>query len=187
MKVINLQQDNIAITSDFTTSLINNREEVVKTKNDKKNAEYLRSYLLKLLGGKDYSESDLIKKSILKGFSSQDFLPIIEDFKSKKWIDDIRYSENIVHYYQGKKGINWIKQKLFQKGISKEIVQNLFSQNSNNLEPDQNVKLLLERKHKITNWSNIDIKVKNKVLYFLSSRGFSSPFKIIQIWQNNLS
>ena len=148
-----------------------------------KQSSYIRNYFLSLLAKRDYSESELTRKAKLKGIETSIYESVLQNFKDKKWIDDQRFAQNLFQNYKGQKGKSWICQKLTQKGIAKSIVESLF-ENQLRIEPDPNVKTLLERKHKITDWQNIDIKVKNKVIYFLSSRGFSNAFEILKQWQS---
>jgi regulatory protein len=148
-----------------------------------KDKDFIRSYFLKLLAARDYSEAELRTKAKQKEFDPAIVEEVIEEFKSKKWLDDERFAQNLFEIYKGQKGENWISQKLQQKGISRHTIQAIFESQSQ-IQPAQNVKELLERKHKITDWKNIDIKVQNKVIYLLCSRGFRNPFEILKQWKS---
>jgi regulatory protein len=173
------------ITKTTFTSGFGSQKEIQKTKSQdpKKESNSIRNYFLRLLAKRDYSESEFKQKAKFKDFNLELVDQVIEDFKAKKWLDDERFAQNLIDVYKGQKGKSWIMQKLAQKGIASSIVRSLFEV-QNSIVPDQNVRELLERKHKILDWKSIDIKVKNKVMYFLSSRGFSNAFAILKQWQD---
>jgi SOS response regulatory protein OraA/RecX len=141
-----------------------------------------RSFVLSLIAKKDYSTEAIRQKCLQKEFQNTDITKVIKEFIDSKWLDDERFACNIIEFYKGQKGLSWIAQKLTLKQIPKDIVTKLLAQ-TESIKPKPSIKELLARKHKITNWQSIDIKVKNKVLYFLSSRGFSNPFGILKDWQ----
>jgi SOS response regulatory protein OraA/RecX len=47
------------------------------------------------------------------------------------------------------------------------------------------IKSIVERKYRITEWNNIDIKTQNKVIWFLQYRGYNNVFDIINNWKKN--
>lgn len=162
-----------------------------------------RSYLLCLVGQKNYSVVGATQKAIDKGYAETVVETIITEFVSKKWLDDERMATNIVEFYSGNKGQIWIMQKLLKKQIPKAICQAVlhgfeqeadyidqsggdysFLNKPKSLAPSESVKNLIERKYKITNWQNIDPKIKNKIIYFLTSRGFVGVYNILHQWQN---
>ncbi len=167
-----------------------------------------RSYLLRLIAQKNYSVTAITQKAIDKDYFEPIVQIIVTEFIAKKWLNDERMANNIVEFYCGNKGQIWILQKLLKKQIPKEICQSVLSSfktqaetslechmndNSNNdysflnkpksLAPSEDVKKLIERKYKIVDWKAIEPKIKNKIVYFLSSRGFVSAYQILAQWQ----
>ena len=41
------------------------------------------------------------------------------------------------------------------------------------------------QKYNITNWSNLEPKIKQKILHYISRQGFSNPFEILNKWIKN--
>jgi regulatory protein len=143
-------------------------------------------YFFNILKVRDYSEFQLRQKAVQKEYLATEIDEAINYLKTKNYLNDLRLAENFIHNQKGKKGKNWIVQKLAQKGVSKEILNNL-----SDLLLDLNsfdnsyLQKKLESKYKIkfTDWQNIDYKIKQKIMAFLYRQGFSDINKIIQNWQ----
>jgi SOS response regulatory protein OraA/RecX len=188
---------------DAKRDIFGNEKKIVDTSTLSVDEEYqnCRSYMLVLIGQKDYSVATLTQKSIEKGYLESTVEQIIQEFTAKKWVDDERMANNIVSFYSGNKGKIWIMQKLIKKQLPKDLCQKVlasfeeveeitdptndynFLNKPKSLNPNDDVKRLIERKYKITNWQNLDPKIKNKVIYFLSSRGFTGAFNILKEWE----
>jgi regulatory protein len=149
-------------------------------------SQRIYSYLLNLLNSKDYSEVELRKKALAKEFKLELIDAQILELQSKNWQNDKRLAENIIEFYKSSRGSNWISQKLKMRFIPDEITAEILV----NLQEDEDnfdeIKRLVERKYRITNWSNVDIKVQNKVVWFLQYRGYNNVFSILQKWKNSL-
>jgi SOS response regulatory protein OraA/RecX len=147
----------------------------------------LRNYFYNLLQKRDYSEFELADKASLKGYLKPDIQIVLKELKQRNFVNDQRLAENLILAYQGKKGKMWIKQKMIQRRLPKNIVQDTFeSEELPNLTPDKGVKEKLERKYDIENWSDIDLQTKQKIIRFLAGQGFAQPFEILKQWQENL-
>lgn len=149
-------------------------------------SQRIYSYLLNLLNKKDYSEAELRKKALAKEFKLELIDEQILELQNKNWQNDKRLAENIIEFYKSARGINWIKQKLKMRLIPSEIAVEILG----NLQGDEDnfdeIKRVVERKYRISDWSNIDIKTQNKVIWFLQYRGYSNVFSILQKWKNSL-
>ena len=149
-------------------------------------SQRIYSYLLNLLNKKDYSEAELRKKCTDKGFDISKVEPEIESLQTKNWQNDKRLAENIVLFYSTTRGPNWISQKLKLRLIPNEIITEVLqsSEQCDDNSFDQ-IRQIVERKYRIIEWNNIDIKTQNKVVYFLQYRGYNNVFSILQNWKNN--
>jgi regulatory protein len=145
------------------------------------NQQKCLKYFLNLLGKRDYSCYQLNKKGNLKKFEQTDIDYAINWLIEYNYVNDERLAINLIEFYNGQKGEQWFKMKLSQKGIDQEIIKKLLSELK--IEPNAEIKDRLAQKLKIDSWQNLDIKQKNKIIYFLSSRGFSNPFGILNSWQ----
>ena len=144
------------------------------------------SYLLNLLNKKDYSEAELCQKCLVKSFDSAKISLEIQNLQAKNWQNDKRLAENMVEFYRSTRGPNWISQKLKMRLIPSDIIAEVL--HSGEEETEENfdlIKQTIERKYRISNWSNIDIKTQNKVIYFLQYRGYNNVFGILNDWKSN--
>jgi regulatory protein len=150
-------------------------------------SQRIYSYLLNLLNSKDYSEAELRKKALSKEFKIELIDQQILELQNKNWQNDKRLGENIIEFYKTSRGVNWISQKLKMRLIPNEIIIEVL-ENMKNTDEEENfdeIKQLVERKYKISDWKNIDIKTQNKVIWFLQYRGYNNVFSIIQKWKGN--
>ncbi len=148
-------------------------------------SQRIYSYLLNLLNKKDYSEAELNKKCFDKGFENDKINLEIQGLQTKNWQNDKRLAENIVEFYSSTRGPNWISQKLKVRLIPAEIISEvLLSSPKEDVNFDE-IKRAVERKYRVTDWNNIDIKTQNKVVYFLQYRGYNNVFGILNNWKNN--
>ena len=107
---------------------------------------------------------DYLKK---KGYDGLIINNVIEKLKEYNYINDKAFAESYVSTYKTKYGINMIKNKLLQKGVSKEIVDEVLVE----FESEEQIidKLLIK---KLGNKS-LDKDVTAKCVRFLAGRGFS--------------
>lgn len=124
--------------------------------------------LTELLSKKDYSTKDLYNRIKKYGYSEKYSKPIIEEFISKKFIDDIGLCNNLISLYSTKYGIYRIKEKLREKGIDKFIIEECIS----NANIDSH-SLILKFLTKYDIEDLVDYKEKQKIINKLLYRGFS--------------
>ncbi len=100
---------------------------------------------------------------------------LIDKLKRRGLIDDLRFAKEWVEARRKskKKGINALKSELFQKGIDREIINDVLSNQNSDENAEINLaKEALEKKLRI--WNNLpDIEFKQKALRFLMSKGFN--------------
>ena len=92
---------------------------------------------------------------------------ILDDFKTRGWLNDARYTEQMVHARQAKFGVSKIAHELRQKGVSVDLVQDAIEKVKVN-ELD-NAKEIWSKKFKAAPINRIEWA---KQARFLQSRGF---------------
>lgn len=96
---------------------------------------------------------------------------LIEKLKRKGLVNDLDFARAWVESRSKKKGMVALKSELFQKGIDREIIEEVISSEFIVHGQKQTAKKLLQKKMKI--WKNLPkLEFKQKSLRFLLSRGF---------------
>jgi regulatory protein len=82
----------------------------------------LRQRALEYLSKREYSAVELAQK--LKAYASEtdDIAALIADFKTRGWLSDARYTEQMVHARQAKFGVARVANELREKGIDDSLV-----------------------------------------------------------------
>lgn len=101
-----------------------------------------------------------------KGYEKKTVDYVVDKLKEYDYINDKKYAELFIQYNRNKYGINLLKTKLFEKGISKIVVDEVFLE----YEPsdDEIYNLLIKKIGKKT----ISNDLLTKSIRFLSARGF---------------
>jgi len=140
------------------------------------------SYFLNVLEKKDYSVKELRLKGQKREYETAEIEETLKLLQSQNLVNDTRLTEFLIEKYTKTRGFYWIQQKLKQRHLPKELIEkHLLEQNLEEIDLSF-LKSKLERKYKITDWQNLDIKVKNKVLGYLSRNGFSKIYDILNDW-----
>jgi SOS response regulatory protein OraA/RecX len=142
-----------------------------------------RSYIIKILGLKDYSTKELFNKATKLGYNAKDIQSILDQLIKDNWINDERLAQNLIECYQGRKGKSWLQQKLSMRLIDRDVIARVLSQSE--LVPDDKFKKQVEAKYKVTFGEYIDPKVKQKIIAFLAGRGFGNVFGILRQWESD--
>ena len=82
---------------------------------------------LRLLSYRDHSEKELINKLVQKGHKKEYAESAVQKLKEYGYINDERYAQSLAENLVERKGLSvaGVKNELFRKGISKEIVNNV--------------------------------------------------------------
>lgn len=144
-------------------------------------------YFYFLLSRKDYSASELRKKGQEKGFGQVEILEAIAQIQDRGYQSDSRLVANSIASAVGKYGKSAVKRKCLQKGISSDLFEQVWEEESaenvdSEAEKLAGLKAKVMRKYKIDTWNKVDPKTKGKVLNYLQYRGFNA-FEIWQHWQ----
>jgi regulatory protein len=145
------------------------------------------SYLLNILNKKEYSTQEMRTKALKKEFDPKLIEIEIQGLLDKNWLNDKRLAENILDYYRDQRGLNWITQKMKTRLLPHDLIDEVINTFKDSDQPQEfdSIKLMATRKYKVTDWSAIDIKVQNKVIWFLQYRGYSNAFELINSWKHS--
>lgn len=141
----------------------------------------LMERLYGLLGRRQRSEKEIRDYFRSKNYESRikgkeevsDFVveQLISKLKKKNLINDLEFARSWVQSRSKKKGTIALKSELFQKGIDKEIVEEVLGNQSSAVSEKETAVGLLEKR--IIRWKNLPKpEIKQKALRFLQSRGF---------------
>lgn len=91
----------------------------------------MRQRALEYLGKREYSYAELSQK--LKNYLEEDesfevITEILDDFKTRGWLSDARFTEQIVHARSHKFGNAKIASELREKGISQDLIETALAQ-----------------------------------------------------------
>ena len=85
----------------------------------------IRQRALEYLGKREYSHQELgqkLKSYLEDGQDFEDITAILEDFRTRGWLSDNRFTEQIVHARQAKFGVAKIANELREKGVSADLI-----------------------------------------------------------------
>lgn len=85
-------------------------------------AKSLRQRALDYLAKREYSYSELGKKLQAYADENDDIQSLLDDFKSRGWLSDQRFTEQIVHARKAKFGTAKIAHELREKGIADHLI-----------------------------------------------------------------
>lgn len=130
-------------------------------------APRLYTYAIWLLSRKDYSAHEMEQK--MKKY--QPDLSIIEQTIKKLidygYINNERRASNLIQVYSKKESSYKVKQRLAQKGIDKETIQNTLEQMGvKDSEQDTAYGLLVKK------FKHFDVELKQKYCAFLANKGY---------------
>lgn len=127
-----------------------------------------------LLTKKPYTEKQLRDK-YADGFYPVEIVDEAIDYlKSFHYVDDVRYCMDYIDTYKDSRSIMRMKNDLMNKGISKDDIQNAFSNIEDSEEGLPNefeqIRRLIEKKH--INVDSLDYKEKQKLMASLMRKGY---------------
>jgi regulatory protein len=123
----------------------------------------IRDYLRNLSFKRKLKEKDEISPIVIES--------TIDRAIKKGLVNDLEFAKLWVESRSKKKGLQVIKQELFKKGISREMVDQALSQELRIKDQDKVAEELLNKK--MQRWSNLPVlEFKKKALDFLMRRGF---------------
>jgi len=133
----------------------------------------LMEKMYRWFGLRQHSEKEVKDYFRNKTFSQLVVDAVIEVLKKKGMVNDLEFAKAWVEARRRskQKGIRAIKAELFQKGIDKEIIEEVISHQSSVISEEELAKQALEKKMKV--WKNLDPKrLYQKSIEFLLRKGF---------------
>jgi len=145
-----------------------------------------QTYLNLLLSRRDYSVKELEKKAQDKGFSLEEITEAIAHLQDLGYQSDRRLASNLIEGGKGKYGKAGIRRKCLNKGISPETFEQVWHQQPeppDDLAETQALQAKVERKYKITDWTDLDRQTQAKVYRYLQYRGFNAT-EVLDYWRS---
>lgn len=125
-----------------------------------------------LLQKMDRTKWELERKLQESGYPQVVVKRALEYVESFHYIDDKRYAAMYIQSQKTKKGKARIKMELMRKGISAELIAEVFSETENEIDTREAIRSLIEKKCSYS--EEMDEKEKRRLYGFLLRRGFSS-------------
>lgn len=136
---------------------------------------YIKQRALSFLSRRFHSERELYLKLKKKSYDEKLIKTVLEDLKSKGFIDDRNFASHFVEEKLNKRrwGKNKIKSALFSKGINSKIIEESLSNlNEDNSDINLAMELATKKLEQLKKKNVEDIKLRQKLTTFLISRGF---------------
>ncbi len=128
---------------------------------------------LNLLKARAYTEKQLVDKLQQGDYPAEVVRDAISYVKSFGYIDDIQYAKDYISGQMSSRSKNRIKNDLWKKGISKEIIDSIWEEmtdeTSKQLEEEQILRWLEKKKY---DKNTADLQEKRRIFAFLCRKGF---------------
>ena len=161
-----LRRFNIETGNEITGDSLEKIEEILYKR--------IRERILYLLDSSPRTEYEIRTKLFKSGYIEVYVTPVINRIKEYGYIDDYAYarmySESLRNSKNNSRRV--IEQKLYQKGISAEIISRIMDEVSID-ETDLIFKVLKKKKVDTESYNNMDYASRRKVYGYLISKGFA--------------
>lgn len=131
------------------------------------------NYCFRLLSAKPYTEFEIRRKikKRFKNIAEENLDEVLEKLKELKYVNDKQFAKDYVYFrlQVSPRGKFLLKQELYKKGISEDLIQNALEQNE--IDEIALAKQLYKHKNKALKPYEPQ-KRKEKMMRFLQSRGF---------------
>jgi len=142
---------------------------------------------MNLLKNRDYTEHQLVTK-LKQGFYPEEIIHAVVAYViSSGYIDDTRYARSYIEYAGQTKSRRQIENDLMRKGVSKETIQQAYTQcteEDSTIEEEELIRRLLEKKH--FDKQNATYEECQRMVGFLYRKGFviDKIYKVIGQTEN---
>ncbi|TAN61135.1 regulatory protein RecX [bacterium] len=135
-----------------------------------------RNYVSRLIKFRIRSEKELRDKLKAKQYDGPAIDELIAYFKRLGYVNDKEFARGWINYRLSKPlALRAIEAELRQKGIGREIINELIGEKKSSLnEFDIARELVKRRLEKLKGKKDKDDKIKQKLYYYLARRGFSN-------------
>ncbi len=151
-------------------------EEMITTLQKENELHTCENKALDYLSRRLHSSMELRRKLMQKGYPKETIEEVIKKMRSLKYLDDRKYAELLVNESINLRheGTQKIRARLMEKGITKEIIQEVLSIGEVASFEDENIKLIADKKLFALKKRFTDKKaVTQKLTAYLLSKGFS--------------
>ena len=161
-----LRRFNIEPGKEITETLMEKIEELLYKR--------IRERILYLLDSSPRTEYEIRTKLFKSGYIDRYVTPVLDRIKEYGYIDDFAYARMYAESLRNGKNNSRrvIENKLYQKGISADIISEIM-ENVSVDETDLILKTLKKRKVDPISYNNMDYVSRRKVYGYLISKGFS--------------
>ena len=134
----------------------------------------LEESAMRLLGRRDYSRQELLRKLTGKGFLAAEVETVLEKFESLGLLDDRKLARRLVNLYCGEKlwGPQKVFQKLIQRGIPAELARDLISGEEEGGKALERLRKVLHLKSKGQDLHSLLPQEKRRLANYLRQRGY---------------
>ena len=127
-----------------------------------------RERLLYLLKQRDYTEAELRRK-FREGFYPEEIAELALDYgRSLRYVDDRRVAETYIRTRSGEKSARYIKTALRNRGVDKELIEELLEAEA----PDESVQICRELKKRRYS-AELDSKAEQRIYAALLRKGYT--------------
>ena len=141
------------------------------------NSDRFFDFACRLLARRDYFTEEMRQKILAKGATEEEAAAAIEKLNKFKYLDDAKVLKKYISEISAKgKGINYLKQKLYEKGCSALISSYDLAEFYPFEEEVEAAKKALSKIHECE---------KEKLVAKLISRGFSTAAAIVAVKKSN--
>jgi len=129
---------------------------------------------MRLLGRRDYSRQELLRKLAGKGFLAGEVEGVLVKFESLGLLDDRKLARRLVNYYSGEKlwGPQKVFQKLIQRGIPAEFARDLIGGDEESGKASERLRKVLHLKSKGQDPHSLSLQEKQRLANYLRQRGY---------------
>ncbi|MEX0638952.1 MAG: regulatory protein RecX [Balneolaceae bacterium] len=136
----------------------------------------IRNYMLRLLGRRDHTVAELIRKAARKGYTTASCQESVDELTAEGLLDDARFAINYAEEKSRTKrwGPKKIRAGLLKKGVQPEIANSALREIEDGLELIQNCVDLVERRRQHFYRESDHFKRKQKIVAWLRQKGYRS-------------
>jgi len=129
---------------------------------------------MRLLGRRDYSREELLRKLSGKGFLAGEVERALVKFESLGLLDDQKLARHLVNYYSGEKlwGPRKVFQKLVQRGIPAEYARDLIDGEEERGKAPERLRKVLYPQLKGQDLHSLSPQEKRRLANYLRQRGY---------------
>jgi len=137
-------------------------------------AESTYLYALRLLTGRDYTATGMLRKFSARGVCELDAETVIARLQREGWLNDRRYAERFAESVlsNGRFFGPRLRQEMLRRGFGADLVGDVLTGLSGDFDEGDEVRKVLERRYSGFCFSTATDREKRKIIGYLQRRGF---------------